>query len=90
MFNWMAFWQQVSGPAFLMLIVGGGIMYARVTDIGSRLRQTEREISEQDGKMTGFDSRLRTVENIVTRIDTNVTAILETQRRESPGRQRSA
>lgn len=90
MFKWMDFWQQVSGPIFLLTLGGVGTMYARMMDIGSRLRQNERDISEQDGKMAGMDSRLRAVENICTRIDTNVTAILETQKRESPGRQRSA
>lgn len=61
-------------------------MYNRVQAYGLRINQLERDTSENHGRLDAFDGRLRSLETVVTRIDTNVSELLRVQTRDSPVR----
>jgi hypothetical protein len=81
--TWKAFIQTIVGALFISLVGGLWAMYNRVQGHSDKITQAQKDIAEQDGRLTAYSERLRSVEILVTRIDTNVTALLRsTERRD--------
>lgn len=61
-------------------------MYNRVQGHSDKITQAMKDIAEQDGRLLAYSERLRSVEILVTRIDTNVTALVRAAERDGTTR----